>query len=319
MFILGIGLATWLLIFRQPPENAKQVETSNLDLTAHTEANAFLNAPASDFSGTDPVIENLETKTPDYPPLEPSDPPPPIMDRAARERMEASGGGNFVPGAEEVAARTAELQPPEAELLKMTSSELVNELAASPLQVSIYHSSSNSFDGLLASFGNTHKGVDVLFSRPDAASTLLETYRSYSDSLVAPDTPVDEHGRGLEFASLEVLLGANAVLDQFESQNQLPALIESVLLSIEHKAQYNAARAEAFYGEAMLNYAATVVGRSLARLDDPGFLDWMAEPERVGILTERMPTHEEAREILDMAGTAYGPENVEISPGSAGE
>lgn len=313
ILISCFAFAGWFLILRETPSEMKAAKTRKLDPVVHSEANAILNAPPSDIAGTDPAIENSKANIPDGAPLKPSGTPPPFLDRVARGRMEVGGSGDFVPGPEEVAARTAELQPPEAELLKMTSPDLVNELAASPLQLSIYHSSSNSLDGLLASFRHTHKGVDILLSRPDAASTLLDTYQAYSDSLVAPETPDNEHGNALEFASLEVLLGANAVLDQFESQNLLPTLIESVLLSIEHREQYNAARAEEFYGEAFLDHAATVVGRSLARLDDPGFLDWMAEPERVGLLTERMPTQEEAREILDMAATAYGPDAAGIT------
>lgn len=303
----------WFLILRETPSEMKAAETSNLDPVTRSEANAILNSPPLEVSRADPVIESSKDNIPGGAPLRPSSTPPPFLERVAPGRTEAGGSGDFVPGPEEVAARTAELQPPEAELLKMSSPDLVNELAASPLQLSIYHSSSNSFDGLLASFRHTHKGVDILLSRPDAASRLLDTYRAYSDSLEAPDAPDRERGNALEFASLEVLLGADAVLDQIESQNQLPTLIESVLLSIENRAQYNATQTEAFYGDAFLNHAATVVGLSLARLDDPGFLNWMAEPERVGLLTERMPTQEEAREILDMAATAYGPDAAGIT------
>lgn len=318
VLVLGIGLAAWILNSQPPAKKLKPLEAASLDPAVHTEADPIIDAPPAENADTHPAATNSEPEIPDDSALETSRSPTPIMDLAARERFEF-GGRNPGPGAADVAARTAELQPPEAELLKMTSSELVDELSASPLQVSIYHSSDSRFDGQLAAFERTHKGVGILLSRPDGASALLETYQAYSDSLMVPEPPGDARGTGLEFASLEMLLGATPLLEQFESANQLPALIETVLQSVERQADYDAAQPEPVYGEAMIANSATVVGRSLERLNDPAFIEWITAPERLGILTDRPPTHEEAREILDMAATAYGPETLEVTPGSACE
>lgn len=315
--LLGIGIAAWSLIFRPPVETSTPMETSKLDPTVHIETDAATHAPPSNITGTDSVIENSTTPIPDAPLLKPLGTLPPTMDRAARERMES--GGTFVPGAAEVAARNAELQPNEAELLEMTSSELVDELVTSPLQVALYHSSDNRFDAQLTAYERTNKGVGILLSRPDAASSLLATYRACSDSLVAPETPDDEPSTGLEFAALETFLGSTRVLEQFESEGQLPALIETVLQSIERQAQFDATQSEPVYGESMLTHSATVVGRALERLNDRLFIEWMTASEQLGILTERMPTYEEAREILDMAATAYAPGSIEMTSGSPDE
>jgi hypothetical protein len=293
----------------------KVMELRNLEPGSPTGANAILDAPLPEVA---PTVEDSEKSIPGVAALAPSSAAPPIVDRASRERFEFEIHGPQL-GAAEVAARTAELQPPEAELLEMSSLELVDELTASPLQVSIIHSSDIRFDAQRTTYGRTHKGVEILLSRPDAAATLLETYQAYSDSLMVPEPPGDARGTGFEFSVLELLIGAETTLDQFESAHLLPALIETVLQSVERQAQYDAAQPEPVYGEAMLANSATVVARSLERLNDPAFVAWMLAPERVGIMTERPPTHEEAREILDMAATAYGPETLKVTAESGGE
>lgn len=235
----------------------------------------------------------------------------PDLARELRERKETAGQHVSPLGPEDVAARALALQPSMADMLNMDTTEVARELVFSPLQVSIFHVGASGPDQQLTELALLHPGVDILLSRPDAGAALLATYRTYSDAIADPAGDYVEIGSsGLEFATLETLLGAEAVLDQIGEAGQLPTLIETVIEAVDRQAVYDASQPEPVYGEAMRNHAATLVGRSLVRLQDPAFLDWLSAPGREGVLTERHPTYEESATILEMGAAFSSSRNV---------
>lgn len=235
----------------------------------------------------------------------------PDLARELRGRKETAGQHVAPLGPEDVAARALALQPSVADMLNLDSAEVARELVFSPLQVSIFHMGAAGPDQQLTELALLHPGVDILLSRPDAGAALLATYRTYSDAIADPAGDYVEIGSsGLEFATIETLLGAEAVLDQIGEAGQLPTLIETVIEAVDRQAVYDASQPEPVYGEAMRNHAATVVGRSLVRLEDPAFLEWLSAPGREGVLTERHPTYEESATILEMGAAFSSSRNV---------
>ncbi len=225
-----------------------------------------------------------------------------LAERVARELKGRPDLAGRQSARERLAARIAELQPTEAELMEMSSADLVLEIAESTAVVSLAHSARTGADKLFAALAMNHRGVDVLLARPDAAASLLQTYLSFAAELEDLGTVAEDRHNGLEFAALEVMLAADAALEQFEAAGQLPVVIESVLNSLERQATYDAAQSEAVYGQFFVDHSATVVGRCLERLEKAEFIEWLNAEGRSGILTVHSPTEEESIEILNMAG-----------------
>jgi hypothetical protein len=193
------------------------------------------------------------------------------------------------------------MQPTESELRQMSSRDLAQELATSPLAISNVHFTNPN--ARMRRFATDHGGVDILFGRPDAGQAILETYREYGGLIGSPpgSTSVELGGFAMSFAYLESLLSADEVLGQFQSEEAKREVVVAIVNSVEERAAYDASRDQPLYGEVILEYAAVAAGKYLRALSYPPFMSWLNAQNDPGLLSERSPNYDRTLEILDIA------------------
>jgi hypothetical protein len=198
-------------------------------------------------------------------------------------------------GPERIRAHHQTLQIPEEQLPNLSTKELADKITSSSLFIMMIVFP--DADGGLQRYAQSYNGVRVLLQRPDAAKTLLETYKTLSQQVSEVErNPTLLFG----FTILEVLLSSEQVSSQIHDVKQRQQLVSAIVKSLDARARYDALQPEPVYGQATLEYSALAVARYLTDLNDAAYQKWYDARRESGLFVDRAATYEEAQEIIGM-------------------
>lgn len=202
---------------------------------------------------------------------------------------------NAPSGPERLKAHHETLQIDGVALKEMASEEIFDEIIATPMFIMMV--AFPEPDGGLARFETSYNGIPELLGRPDAAAVILDKYRDLSTQIEARS---DELQFSFSFPASEVMLGADEVLSQLDV-NGYKRVIESVVESLDRRADFDRKQSEPVYGQAIWEQATIPIAKSLERLSDPDYVKWKKDPRRSGLLSDRPPQFEETLQIIQLA------------------
>ena len=188
------------------------------------------------------------------------------------------------------------LQIPDAELLTLSTKDLLNKVNVSSMTVPMFIFP--CADGGLSRYAASYNGVNAFLNRPDAAKVLLKKYKD-APNLVSEIDP--KTGEGIfRFAIMDVLMSSKQVISQLATSEQKEEAIALIIKSIDAQAQYDASLPEPAYGESTLEYSGLAIAKYLEALQDAEYLQWFAPKRDTDLFTKYLPSTSQAKEIISM-------------------